>query len=133
VQRGVDAAEDRQRDDDDEGEDGELERVDQRVAEHLGDGTAEGERVAHVERQQAGDPVEVLRDQRFVGAEPLVQGVHRPLVRERPEDRPPDVARQNLRADEHDEAEQHQRDQAEHDALADEAAHYGTRPVRLRS
>ena len=100
----------------------------------VGDRPAEGERGAHVAGEQAADPVEVLRDERLVRAEPLVQRIDGPLVGERPEDAAPDVARQHLRPDEHDQAQQEQRDQAEQDALADEAGHYDfTRPARLRS
>ena len=68
------------------------------AAEDLGqDRLAGHERFAEVERDDA------LRStrrsgsmQRPVGAEPLVEGVDALLRRERPEDRPPDVARQDV-------------------------------------
>ena len=68
-------------------------------------------------------PVDVLRDERPVRAELLVERVDRLLGGERPEHGTPDVARQDARHREDDHAEQDQRDQREADALDEEASH----------
>ena len=67
--------------------------------------------------------VDVLDEDRAVGAEPLVERVDALLGRERPEDRPADVVRQHVRDDEHDRGEQPQGDEREEQPARDETCH----------
>ena len=60
---------------------------------------------------ETGDPVAILDQQRPIGAHLVIERVDRPLVGERAEHGAPDIARQQLAAGEHDDAEQPQRDQ----------------------
>ena len=112
---------------DDDGErqrhDRQLDRRRQPLDEHLGDGSALGERLAEVAVEQVAEVPEELHDDRLV--EPVALGervadlVRRPLA----EGRPARVARDDPGEDEHrgDDAEQH-RDRRQQ-AVDDEADH----------
>ncbi len=89
-------------------------------------------RLAEIAGHEARDPVPVLRDQRLVGAQLLAQRVDRGLVGERAQDAPRDVARQHLGGQEDHDAQQQQRDQAESDALGQEAGDGGLSLERPR-
>ncbi len=123
-QRGDDAAEDRERDDDDERDRGELHRVDEGVAEQLADGHVVGERVSEVSVEKPREPVPVLREDRAVGAELVVQVLDRGLVGEGAEDAPGDVAREHLGADEDEHAQEKKRDEGEAESFEQEPSHH---------
>jgi hypothetical protein len=65
--------------------------VDERAADEVVDRHAERERFAEVALKEARDPVAILREQRPIGAELLVEIVDGSLVREGPEDATGDV------------------------------------------
>ena len=87
-----DAADDAERHDDHERDRRELERVDERVADELGDGSLEHVRRAHVALHEAAEPVPVRLEERVVVAELLVQRDDAGVVGERPEDRAAGIA-----------------------------------------
>jgi hypothetical protein len=123
LEGGDDSTEDRQRHDEHEGEGGELERVDERVADESRNGEAVGEGFAEITLEEARDPVPVLGPEGAVGAKLLVQVVDGRLVGERAEDAAGDVAGQHLRAEEDDDAEQPERDERETEPLEEEPRH----------
>ena len=108
---GVDAADDPERDDDDERQDRQLERRLQRGPDDVRDRLARGDRGPEVAGDEAAQPVQVLHDQRAVGAELLVELVDRGLIGEGAEDAPADVAGEHLGGEEDEHAQQQQRDQ----------------------
>ena len=73
-------------------------------------------RLAHVAAQEVADPLDVLREQRPVDAELMIERGDRARIGERAENRAADVAGQQLAAREHDHRQQPQRDQREHAA-----------------
>ena len=115
------AAEHRDRDDDQEGEEGELGRVSERRPEEVTDGPVERVRVAEIALKDAADPVSVLDDDRPVRAELLVELVDRLLSRERAEDRATDVAGEKLRRGEENHAEEEQRDERQPESPEEES------------
>src|SRR5205814_92149 len=108
-QSGRDAAENRQRDDEHERLGGQLERVDERRAEQAPDRHLVLERLAHVAVDEVPDPAPVLREQRPVRADLVVEQVEGLLRRERPEDVAADVTREELRRREDDDAQDEKR------------------------
>ena len=74
------------------------------------------------------DPVPVLGQDRLVDAELVVERVDRARRRQRPEDRAPGIAREDLAEDEHDHAQEPQRDQREAETLEDEPDHVRSGP-----
>ena len=123
AERCDDTAENRERDDQDEGERGELERVHERVADQLTGGDAQRVRLAEVAGQEARDPVPVLGQQRLVGAELLVEVVDGGLVGERSEDPAADVTGENVRGEEDEHAEEEERDRRQAEPLEQEPSH----------
>ena len=115
------AAEHRDRDDDQEGEEGELGRVSERWPEEVSDGPVERVRVAEIALEDAADPVSVLDEDRAVRAELLVELVDGLLIRERPEDRAADVAGKKLRGDEENHAQEEERDERQPESPEEES------------
>ena len=116
-----DAAEDPRRDDEEKRDRRELERVDERRLEQAPDRHLVLQGVAHVAPDEAGDPVEVLRQDRPVDAELVIQDVDRLLVGERPEHGTTDVARKQVRDREHGDAQEEERDDAQCEPPEEEA------------
>ena len=110
-QAGDRAAEDAERDDEHEGDGGELERVDERRPEQIRDRDLVLQRRAEVAVEEVREPVPVLLVERTVEPERLVEVVDVLLAREGAEHVAPDVSRQHLRRREDDDAEQEERDQ----------------------
>ena len=77
VQRRDHAAQDAERHDDDERQERELERLRHGGRDQVADRALEGERGAEVAVQDVADPGRVLRQQRLVGAELVVERVDR--------------------------------------------------------
>ena len=115
VQRGDDPAEDRERHDEHEGDERELGRVLSAVPSRSLTGLPESIGVAEVARQDAADPVEVLR--RGAGGSVPSSSfsvVDRLLVGERARGcARPTLPGQHLRAEEDDEAQEPERDEPE--------------------
>ncbi len=126
TQAGDDAPEHAERNAECERDRRKLERAPQRGPEQRAYRHLLRERGAEVPVQDDGArPVQVLDVGRLVGPELLVERGDGALWRERPEDDPPDITGQQLRRREHDDAEQHQRDEREADALEDIAGDGG--------
>ena len=69
------------------------------------------------------DPVPVLDEHRTIGAQPGVERVDRFLGSKRTQDPAPDIAREQLRADEDQNAQEGERDQRQAEAAHDELRH----------
>ena len=127
VHGGEDAAEDRERHDDDERQQRQLGRGHQRVEHDVRHrpvhGTTEVAEVAGDEARRSSPRYCTISGRSVPSC--WLSCVDRGLVGERAEDAPPHVAGQHLRGEEDEDAEQQQRDQAESEALGEEACDRG--------
>ena len=122
---------DADRDGQDERQGGQLGRAADGRRERRHHGLVRHERVAEVERDEVAHRAHVLLDERIVRAQLLVERVDALLGRERAQDRPPDVGRQDVGDDEHEGGQQPQRDQRQEQPPQDEPCH-GVRPLIAR-
>ena len=99
----------------------ELRRMRQRVGDERRDRLAIRIRQAHVAAHEMRDPLDVLRHERPVRAELMIERGDRARIGERPEHRAADIAGQQLAAREHDHRQQPQRDQRQADARRQKA------------
>jgi len=109
LQRGDDSAEDPERHDEQEGQEGELGGLLERGADDVAYGPPLRVGLAEVSLRDPADPVDVPDDDAAVRAELFVQRLDCGGVGEGAEDATTDVARQNLRAQEDDDAQKPER------------------------
>jgi hypothetical protein len=122
MERCPDAAKDTDWDDQQEGDSAKLQRIEQRRRDERRHGASVAVGHAHVADDEMANPVPVLDQDRTIDAEFVIEIGDGLRVGERPQDRATNIARQQLPAGEHQNAQQPERDHGEQQALQEDAS-----------